>query len=387
MRGSEDISRRIWRSFSRRLAFLAAALFLAACSNGAGKDWTDQYQEPDFLAALPWPTEEWTVSTPEEHGMDSAVLSGARDYAAEPGRQTQGVVVVRHNVIVAEWYFGVADAETPATSWSMAKSFASALVGIAISAGQIAGLDLPLTDYYPEWAGTDKAEITLRHILSMTSGLDWKEGYEGDAGDSDVMRMLLIETDQLAYAAGRGLAREPGSFWSYSSGDSMLLSGVLEAASGTTASVFAKEVLFSPIGMRNVIWDSDQAGHSLTYCCLNTPSRQFAKFGVLFLRGGKWGGRQVVPEEWVRESTRPSQELYTGYGYQWWLYDPGDPTWADTAGFPKDIFLAWGHHSQKIIIVPSLDLVVVRNGVPWQAPDDWNDGDFLRPVLDSIKGE
>lgn len=387
MSGSEDITRKILNPFSRCLAALAVALLLMACAEGAGKDWTGRYQEPDFLAALPWPTEEWTVATPEEHGMDSAVLSGARDYAAEPGRQTQGVVVVRHNVIVAEWYFGGADADTPATSWSVAKSFASALIGIAISAGKIAGLDLPLTDYYPEWAGTDKADITLRQVLSMTSGLDWKEGYEGDASDSDVMRMLLIETDQLAFAAGRGLAHDPGTYWSYSSGDSMLLSGVLEGATGTRPSTFAEEVLFSPIGMKNVVWDSDQAGHTLTYCCLNTPSRQFAKFGILFLRGGKWGGRQVVPADWVKESTLPSQELYPGYGYQWWLYDPGDPTWADTAGFPKDIFLAWGHHSQKIIIVPSLDLVVVRNGVPWQAPNEWNDGDFLKPVLDSIEGE
>ncbi|MCX5858528.1 MAG: serine hydrolase [Proteobacteria bacterium] len=373
--------------FPRCLAFLAMAILMSACPNGAGKDWTGRYQEPDFLAALPWPTEEWTVSTPEEHGMDSAVLSGARDYAAGSGRHTQGVVVVRHNVIVAEWYFGGANAETPGTSWSVAKSFASALVGIAIGADKISGLDMPLANYYPDWAGTDKAEITLRQILSMTSGLDWNEGYEDNPGDSDVMRMLLIETDQLTFAAGREPAHEPGTYWSYSSGDSMLLSGVLEGATGDRVSAYADEVLFSPIGMKNVLWDSDQAGHTLTYCCINTPSRQFAKFGLLYLRGGKWGDRQVVPADWVKESTSPSQELYTGYGYQWWLYDPGDPNWADTAGFPQDLFLAWGHHSQKIIVIPSLDLVVVRNGVPWQVPDDWNDGEFLKPVLDSIKGE
>jgi len=387
MRGSEDINTKILRLFPRCLAFLSMAILLTACSGGAGKDWTGRYQDPDYLAALPWPTDEWTVSTPEEHGMDSAVLSGARDYAAGSGRHTQGVVVIRHNVIVAEWYFGGADADTPAVSWSVAKSFASALIGIAIGAGKIAGVDRPLTDYYPEWAGTDKAEITLRHVLSMTSGLDWNEGYEGDASDSDVMRMLFIESDQLAYAAGRELAHEPGTYWYYSSGDAMLLSGVLERATGIRASAFAEEVLFSQIGMKNLTWDSDQAGHTLTYCCINTPSRQFARFGLLYLRQGRWEDRQVVPAEWVQESTRPSQELYTGYGYQWWLYDPDDPNWADTPGFPKDLFLAWGHHSQKIIVVPSLDLVVVRNGVPWQSPDEWNDGDFLKPVLDSIEGE
>ena len=386
MRASENLIRKILNLFSRRLAALAVALALAACAEGSGDTQAGRYQDPAFLASLPWPTEEWTVSTPEEHGMDSAVLSGARDYAAEPGRRTQGVVIVRHNVIVAEWYFGTADAETPATSWSVAKSFAGALVGIAINAGKIAGLDRSLTDYYPEWAGTDKAEITLRQVLSMTSGLEWKEGYEGDTSDSDVMRMIFIETDQLAFAAGHGLAHEPGSYWSYSSGDSMLLSGVLEGATGVTVSAYAEEVLFSRIGMKNVIWDSDQAGHTLTYCCINTPSREFAKFGLLFLRQGKWGDEQVVPAEWVKESTRPSQDLYTGYGYQWWLYDPGDANWADTSGFPKDLFLAWGHHEQKIIVIPSLDLVVVRNGVPWQVPDDWNDGQFLKPVLDSVKG-
>ena len=368
-------------------AILAAALLLSACGQGSGKDWTERYRDPAFLASLPWPTEEWTGSSPEEHGMDSAVLAGARDYAGVPGRHTQGVVVVRHNVIVAEWYFGGAGEDTPATSWSVAKSITSALIGIAIDSGKIPGVETSQADFYPDWAGTDKAAITLRHILSMTSGLEWKEGYEGETSDSDVMKMLFIEADQLAYAAGRPLARPPGTYWYYSSGDSMLLSGVLESATGVTAAVYGEEVLFSRIGMKNLTWDSDQAGHSLTYCCINTSPRNFAKFGLLYLRQGKWGDRQVVPAEWVAESTRPSQDLYPYYGYQWWLYDPGDPTWKDTSGIPKSLFLAWGHHEQKIIVVPSLDLVVVRNGVPWQPPDEWNDGEFLKPVLDSIRGE
>ena len=320
--------------------------------------------------------------------MDPAVLGGAGEYAGEPQRHTQGVVVVRHNVIVAEWYFGDADEDTVAVSWSIAKSFSSALIGIAIGEGSISGVDSPMTGFFPEWAGTDKADMTLRHVLSMTSGLDWDEGYEDDPTGSDVIRILIYEPDAVAYVAGLELAHEPGSHWSYSSGDSMLLSGVLEQATGMRAAEYAEQVLFSPIGMEPVEWDSDPSGHTLTYCCLETASRQFAKFGLLYLRRGKWDDTQVVPGEWVEESTTPSQEHYAGYGYQWWLYAPEDSDFADCSqDVPDDLFMALGHHTQFIFVIPSLDLVIVRNGVPMVSPDDWSDCDFLIPILDSIVGD
>lgn len=336
--------------------------------------------------------------------MDSAVLEGARNYAFQKGRNTQGVVVVRDGVIVAEWYEDGRDEATFGTSWSVAKSFTSALIGIAIGEGLIDGVDTPVAEFFPEWQGTSKAGITLRHILSMESGLEWDEDYTPD-DVSDIIRMIVLERDHLAYAAGRPLQVAPGTRFSYSSGDTMLLSGVLEAVTGGRAGDYAREKLFGPIGMEPVDWWRDAAGHTATYCCLDTPSRQFAKFGLLYLRGGRWEDRQVVPAEWVQASTTP-QGVWEGYGYQWWL------TGRTNAGLPRDLYSARGHDGQYIYIVPSLDLVVVRNGhydkypgepmanpslwallpsdglvkgrgtVP---PDSWSDTEFLGPILRSIR--
>lgn len=368
-------------------AVLAVLVTFISCAGNGSDGQPNPYEDPVFLASLPWPTAAWTVEPPGDHGMDPGILSGAGEYAGEPQRYTQGVVIVRHNVIVAEWYFGDADMDSVAISWSIAKSFSSALVGIAIGEGSISGVESPMTEFFPEWAGTDKADMTLGHVLSMTSGLDWDEGYEDDPTGSDVIRILIYEPDAVAYVAGLELAHEPGSHWAYSSGDSMLLSGVLEQATGMRAAEYAEQVLFSPIGMEPVEWDSDPSGHTLTYCCLETSSRQFAKFGLLYLRQGKWDDTQVVPAEWVDESTQPSQEHYAGYGYQWWLYTPDDPDFAGCSKLPADLFMALGHHTQFIFVIPSLDLVIVRNGVPMVSPDDWNDCDFLAPILESIISE
>jgi CubicO group peptidase (beta-lactamase class C family) len=314
------------------------------------------------------------------------------------------VVVVRDGVIVAEWYENGRDAMSYATSWSVAKSFTSALIGIAIGDGLIDGVDARIADFFPDWRGTAKEAITLRHVLSMESGLQWDEDYAPD-DVSDVIRMIVAEHDHLVYAAARPPEVPPGTRFSYSSGDSMLFSGVLEAVTGGRAGEYAREKLFDPIGMEPVDWWRDAAGHTATYCCLDTPTRQFAKFGLLYLRGGRWEDRQIVPADWVEASTTP-HGVWEGYGYQWWL------TGLTNSDLPRDLYSARGHDGQYIYVVPSLDLVVVRNGhydkhpgEPMAAPslwallpsdgyvegkgtvppDSWSDTAFLAPVLGSIR--
>src|SRR5262245_57939171 len=136
-----------------------------------------------LLAACsqPW---EWPAQTPEEQQMDSATLDGARAYAFEPSRHTQGVVVTRRGVLVAEWYEAGRGPNSYGASWSMAKSFTSALVGIAIDEGAIAGIDVPLVDYYPQWAGSPRDQIRLEHVLQMASGLEWSEIYQVDMANN-----------------------------------------------------------------------------------------------------------------------------------------------------------------------------------------------------------
>jgi CubicO group peptidase (beta-lactamase class C family) len=306
-----------------------------------------------------WPGEEWSVEPATEHGMNPKALALAGEYALLPGSNTQGVVVARHGAIVAEWYEEGRDATSYGASWSVAKSIASALIGVAIERGDIPDESVSMAEFYPDWAGTDKAAITLRHVLQMTSGLRWSEIYATTQDPlSDIGRMASQERDQLSFAASKPAEVPPGTRWSYSSGDSMLFSGVIEAATGLSAGEYARRYLFGPLGMSRAQWWSDAVGHTLTYCCVDAPSREFARIGLLYARNGRWHGRQVLPERWVRDSAATvydAQDGAIGYGYQWY---PGDAGSDVSAGLLE----AYGYDHQSIYVVPELDLVVVRNG-------------------------
>ena len=223
----------------RALAAALALALVAACSSGddaddaAPAEAASAENDEAGTSADPGP---WVVEAPEDHGLDPATLEEARTYAFADGRNTQGVVVVRDGVIVAEWYADGAGPDSWVASWSVAKSFASATVGIAIEEGKIPGVDEPMTTWYPEFAGTEREDMTLENVLQMGSGLDWVEDYDPDASaSSDIIRMVTGERDQLAYAASQPAEVAPGTRWSYSSGDTMLLSGVIEQATGMPA--------------------------------------------------------------------------------------------------------------------------------------------------------
>ena len=407
------------RTLRRLIALVAVAAVLSSCSSdsdpASAPSSTTRPSSPRSSTTTSAPATApadvvpgatWTVADPEDHGMDGATLAKAKDYAFAEGKNTQGVVVVRGGEIVAEWYAPGEDEESWAASWSIAKSVVSALVGIAIEEGDIPSIDEPMTTYYPEWKADDRSKITLRDVLEMSTGQKWNEDYAPDDLDaSDVVRMVLKERDQLAYAASRPVESAPGTVFNYSSGTSMLLSGVLEQATGMSPEDYAKEKLWDPLQVSKVDLWSDAEGHTLTYCCLDTTSRDFARFGLLYLHGGRWGAKQVVPASWVADSVKGSRAAADTYGLQWWL--------EHVDGVPDDLFQAEGHDDQYIYVVPSLDLVVVRNGsytkydgpsvadpnlfsrypsgdiVPGQgtAPpvDGWDSAAFLAPIIDSIE--
>lgn len=352
-------------------------------------------------------TWEWPTATPEAQAMDASVLEGARTYAFQPGKRTQGVVVTRRGTLVAEWYEDGRDATSYAASWSMGKSVTSALVGIAIDEGKIPSVTVPMTDYYPQWIGSPRDQIALEHVLHMTSGLDWEEIYQVDmANESDVVQLVFTTESPLAYVLDRPLRVTPGTTFNYSSGDTLLLSGMLQQATGRPAGEYAQEKLFGKLGIEAAEWWTARTGETLTYCCLDMTSRDFARIGLLYMQRGMWDGEQVVPQAWVDASLSPAP-AYMGYGYQWWL----EGRTATDAIIPDDLFMANGHDGQYIYVIPSLELVVVRNGhydkyegepiahptlfarypsdgltpesgtVP---PDSWSHTQFLTPILDSI---
>ncbi len=270
--------------------------------------------------------------------------------------------MVHEGAIIAEWYADGADENSWAASWSVGKSVTSATVGIAIEEGLIPGVDEPMTTWYPELADAGLGDMTLRDVLQQSSGQQWNENYEPGTGESNIIQMLAAESDQLAYAVAQPKAYEPGAEFQYSSGTSMLLSGVVEQATGMPVDEYAQEKLFDPIGMSKVDWWRDAEGHTLTYCCVDTTSRDFARIGLLYLNGGRWGERQVASEEWVTESLTPSDASDGIYGYQWWLSPAED--------MPDDMFMAQGFDGQYIMVVPGEDLVVVRNGTYVKDPGE-----------------
>jgi CubicO group peptidase (beta-lactamase class C family) len=327
---------------------------------------------PAAISDPVFPGADWETSSPEAEGMEAAPLENIDPYCVEHG--CRAVVVVRHGRIVWERYWGGWNEASTDNSWSMAKSVTSALVGIAIDEGKIEGLDESAADFIPEWRGTSREKITVGYLLSMTSGLSWAMLYDPLVGDTIKM---LQKDDELAYALDRQLYREPGTDWYYSDGDAMSFSRIIEAATGMTVGEYAREKLFGPIGMQKANWLTDNRGHALTYCCIFSTARDFARFGYLFLRNGKWGDQQVVPENWVATSTQPSQIENMNYGYYWWLLDFPD--------VPKDAFMALGFATKRTYVIPSLDIVAVRLG----EGDDlaWNDNTFLKPIVDAATGK
>ena len=350
------------------------------------------------------PSPDWAVTSPEAEGFDADALEKVRDWAFADERNTQGVVIVRHGRIAQEWYADGAGPDSWAASWSVGKSFASALVGIAIDEGLIPSVDEPMTTWYPEWEERGLGDITLEHVLQMADGLRWDETYDAAQGASDIIKLVTSAEDQLEVVRALPREHEPGTVFNYSSGTAMLLSGVIEQATGRPAGEYAQEKLFGPLGFTKADWWRDTEDHTLTYCCVDTTTRDFARLGLLYLREGRWGDEQVVPADWVKASVTGAPTSPDTYGYMWWL--PGEDS-----SLPDDLFSANGHDGQFIFVVPSLDLVVVRNGtyvkdpgepvadpnlfnryppdglVPGHGtapPDGWDNETFLGGIIDAI---
>jgi CubicO group peptidase (beta-lactamase class C family) len=347
--------------------FAASLLLLTGCGGGSQSKPPGEEQPTQQAQAAVWPGAAWEVSTPEGEGMDATRLEDVASYCEQ--HKCGAVVVTRHGRIVWERYWGGWDENSTDNSWSMAKSMTDALVGIAISEGKIKSVDESVADFIPEWRGTDKAEITVRNLLSMTSGLLWDEDYF----EASEMISMVTSDDQTAYVISRPRFHDPGDDWYYSSGDTQLFAAVIKAATGMEAGQYAQEKLFGPIGMEGATWDTDKTGHTMTFCCVHTTARNFARFGYLFLRNGRWNDQQVVPADWVKASVEQSQWENPSYGFFWWLQDLPD--------VPKDMFMADGFATKRIYVIPSLDIVAVRIG---QGDDAWDDDAFLKPIVEAV---
>jgi CubicO group peptidase (beta-lactamase class C family) len=242
---------------------------------------------------------------------------------------------------------------------SVTKSFTSALIGIALDQGIIESVDQDLATFFPELAdvfqGTAKTEIQLKHLLTMSSGLNWDEGtYPYTDSRNDHIQMDR-SGDPVGFVLDRPLVAEPGSTFVYNSGLSITLGEIIFKVSGRRADEFAAEHLFQPLGIENFNWVRYSNGTIQAGGGLNLRPRDMAKFGQLFLNGGEWRGQRVISEEWVQDSTGP-QGPNQGYGYQWWL------TSFTINGQELATFSAQGRGGQFIFVFPALDFIAVFTG-------------------------
>lgn len=351
-----------------------------------------------------FPTTEWRTATPSEAGFDEAKLNEALAYTT-PQSNTTGILVLRGGYIVAEKYAGSANQNTRSESYSMAKSFTSALVGIAIEKGLLSGVEEKICQYYSDvWDCDDAADprtrIQVKHTMNVETGLDWHEDWRSTANilQNDAVRSGANMLDYVL--AKRGLD-EPGSVKRYSTGDPSLLSGVIQGAAGKTALEFGREVLFNKIGIPDIQWSQDSKGRTTTYAQMRGTVREFGKFGFLYSRHGVWDGEQVVPGDWVDYTTRAVDPCKEQYRYLWHINLPQRfgafeqscadfPSCVPTAfgDFPSDAFFAEGIQGQFIFIVPSRDLVVVRNASDAMGSEFWDEygHTFLTKVLEALEG-
>lgn len=272
---------------------------------------------------------------------------------------TMALFVLRDGLVRFERYAAFGGRDVPWASMSVAKSFISALIGIAIDEGAIGSIEQPVTAYVPELAGSAYDGVRIKDILQMSSGAGWNEDYSDP--ESDIIRFSKVSADGGAmsgFIPTLGRATTPGTVCHYNSMDTQVLGMLLKAATGRSIADYMQEKLWHPLGMESPgHWLLDSTGMEMAYACLNATARDYAKIGELYRLGGHWLGRQLVPAEWVGASVTPDAphllpgvvDPLFGYGYQWWLIDGTEGEYS-----------AIGVYNQFVYVNPTRGMTIVK---------------------------
>jgi CubicO group peptidase (beta-lactamase class C family) len=285
--------------------------------------------------------------------MDSELLAAMFEYIDRTEANVHGVLIVRNGHTVVEAYRPPYGPHTRHRTASVGKSFTGALVGIAIREGYVESVDQEVADFFPDhldWQSDSlKRAMTIEHLLTMTSGLDWPESAVSYSSARNVMRQMMSSWDWVQFVLDRPMAAAPGTTFNYSSGGSHLLSAIVEEATGMRTIAFARAYLFEPLGISPGSWMSDPQGIAFGAGGVRLTPRDMAKLGQLYLQGGVWSGKQIVPAEWVEASVARQVRAHGAasyYGYQWWVRGSG-------------IYAAHGYQGQRIFVIPDREMVVV----------------------------
>jgi CubicO group peptidase (beta-lactamase class C family) len=303
----------------------------------------------DFTADLP------TAAKP---GVSADALAAAARYAE--AKNSSALVVLHRGEVVAEHYWRGHRKDAVTNSMSMAKTVVGLLVGVAIAEGHIKSVDEPAATYLTEWAGDGRSRITIRHLLRMCSGLANAEHYDDPSSDIGYM---YLGTDSLYVVANADLTCDPGTRFDYNSINTQALGFVLERATGRRYAEYLSEKLWRPLAAADAsVWLDRPGGAAKCFCCLFATTRDWARLGLLVLNKGRVGDRQVVPAAWVEEMITPSP-LEPDYGYHIWLGNRGVRSEDHEEPFaaPGVCYLD-GRHKQRVYVVPTHELVIVRVG-------------------------
>jgi CubicO group peptidase (beta-lactamase class C family) len=356
------------------MAMLILILPGSATGQGQGAEGMYIYQPPPDL------NDGWKVGTLAGEGLDEARITKLTNQISEGKYQgIHSMLIFRNNKLVHEAYFQGYERDDLQTLFSITKSVTSSLIGIAIDKGMISGVDQPVISLIPEYAGFVKddrfGEIELRHVLTLTSGLEWLEiGYPySDPLNSQYQQ---VRTDDWVKAVVElPVIDGPGSRWVYNTGSVHMLSAVIKSATGVYADEFAEEHLFKPLGITDYTWNQDPDGYPCTggtHGGLRLRARDIAKFGYVFMNEGMWDTTRVISAGWVKESTTPViGALGTSrMGYLWW--SSSFTLWERKL----DFFYAAGYGGQSLHIVPELNMMIVF--LCWSRPED---AEILGPLL------
>lgn len=280
--------------------------------------------------------------------------------------KTAALIIIHKDSIIYEWYDKKKDSASMMTSFSMAKSFTSILVGIAIDEGKIKSINEPITNYIDDFKNSGFDKITIKDVLKMQTGIAYKEDYYNPFGN---VALAYYGTNLDKHLRKIHIAEDPGKSFDYISIASQILSVIVSKATGRTLSKYMEEKVWQKLGMEyDASWSLDHKnGREKAFCCLNARARDYAKLGRLYLHMGNWNGEQVVSSKWVKASTQydPDDGNRT-YGLHWWLDTP-------LYGNNKEInYFALGHLGQYLYICPKKEMVMVRIGynygpISWQS--------------------
>ena len=318
--------------------------------------------------------QEWLISTKYNKADTTSMELPQFIQELNDSLETTAFMIIKNDSILFEKYWYGYSEDSLSNSFSMSKSWVSTLIGIAIKDGAIKNVNQKVCEFLPNFCGENEKDLSIKHLLTMSSGLDWDENYYNPIGQT---AEAYYGTNLKDLVMGLKVIEPSGEVFKYHSSCTQLLAFILEQATGKTISEYTSEKLWKPMGAKHpALWNTDvQDGDEKAFCCINSNARDFARLGKLYLNKGNWNGIQLIDSSFVDQATSSAALLdedgfkNTNYGYQFWI--------AERGGY--QVFYARGLWGQYVICIPELDMIVVRLGRKFgKYLDDGHHHDFYK---------